>query len=266
MTKFTRCYPDANNFNEIIKFKPISAWEIENVKLSYGIEYWIVHDPFIDNGFELFRDVINCFPIQKNNSQVQSIQPNPFDTIHVPEWVHKDLCLYIRDFYLQHTNKQIVDPQVHEWGNVYFKDICKPISCWRIPHIDYTHGMVGNLWFTDHNIEDSATKLYKYHGEMQDLIYDFQIDDKHKMHEEWKAIASNPVKSNSWFNTDETELSRWGFEHVGSIPTKEKTLTVYHSNVSHTPYISEQVEFRWSHAFAFSHLIGTANIFDFFRI
>lgn len=265
MIEFTRCNPDANNFNEIIKLKMPSQWKAENIKLKYGIEYWIVENPFLNDGFDLFKEVIRCFPIQKNNSAPHSLQPNPFDTIHVPEWVHKDLCLSVRDFYLQHTNTSIVDPQVHEWGNVYFADICKPIGCWRIPHIDYAHGMVGNLWFTNHNVNDSCTKVYKYHGQIYDLVYDFQVDQTHKMHEEWRSIALEPKKNEAWFNSDDKELERWGFEHLGNIPTYEKTLTMYNANVCHTPYISSNVEFRWSHTFAFSHLMNNNNIFDFFK-
>jgi len=267
MINFKRCYPDANNFSSLIHLKKIDDWKVEYVELEKNIGYWIVENPFIDDGFELFKNVIGAFPIQKNNSLVSSTQPNPFDTIHVPEWVHKDLCLSVRDFYVNFTKRNdIVDPQVHEWGNLYFKDTVKPISCWRIPHIDYAFGMVANLWFTDHDVNDSCTKIYKYHGNIKDLIYDFQIDTNHKMHEEWKHLSENAVKSDHWFNTDDKELSRWGFEYLGSAPTKEKTLTMYMSNICHTPFVSENVNFRWSHTFAFSHLVGhQINLSDFFR-
>jgi len=267
MITFKRCYPDANNFNQIIKLKKIHDWKFEYVELGQGIGYWIVEDPFEDDGFDHFKNIINCFPIQKNNSLNSSTQPNPFDTIHVPEWVHKDLCLLVRDFYIKHCTINIVDPQVHEWGNVYFKNLIRPISCWRIPHIDYEYGMVANLWFTNHKLEDSCTKLYKYHGVIKDLRYDFQIDTTHKMHQEWKYIAENPKKNEGWFNADDNELKRWGFEYVGSAPTREKTLTMYNANVCHTPFISDDVEFRWSHTFAFSHLTEiNFKISDIFKI
>jgi len=267
MMNFKRCYPDANNFDKIIKFKSFQDWKFEFVELDYGIGYWIVENPFFDDGFELFKNVISCFPIQKSNSLSSSIQPNPFDTIHVPEWVHKDICLLIRDFYLENVKLPVFDPQVHEWGNIYYKSSIKPISCWRIPHMDYDHGMVANLWFTDHDLQDSCTKIYKYHGEVHDLIYDFQIDTKHKMHEEWRSLAEIPKKSSGWFNTNDDDLARWGFEYLGSVPTKGKTLSMYQANVCHTPYISENVDFRWSHTFAFSHLTSNnLNLRDFIKI
>jgi hypothetical protein len=267
MINFKRCHPDANSFNQLIKFKPLKDWEFEFVELGYGIGYWIVENPFLDDGFELFKNVINSFPIQKNNSLSSSTQPNPFDTVHVPEWVHKDLCLLVRDFYLQRTKLPIVDPQVHEWGNVYYKSSIQPISCWRIPHMDYDHGMVANLWFTNHKLQDSCTKIYKYHGNVKDLVYDFQVDTKHKMHEEWRALAEVPKKSAGWFNTIDADLVKWGFEYLGSVPTKEKTLSMYEATVCHTPFISENVDFRWSHTFAFSHLTSSnLNLRDFFKI
>jgi hypothetical protein len=267
MIEFKRCDPDANNFSQVIKYKPLKDWKFEFVDLGYNIGYWIVDDPFIDDGFELFKNVINCFPIQKSNSLASSTQPNPFDTVHVPEWVHKDLCLLVRDFYLQHVDTPIFEPQVHEWGNVYFKSSINPISCWRIPHMDYEHGMVANLWFTDHKLQDSCTKIYKYHGEVKDLIYDFQIDPTHKMHEEWRAMAEIPKKHIGWFNAPDIELANWGFEYLGSVPTKEKTLSMYQANICHTPFISPNVEFRWSHTFAFSHLTNNNLHFrNFFKI
>lgn len=267
MINFKRCYPDANNFGEIIKFKSFQDWKFEFVELRYGIGYWIVENPFLNDGFELFKNIISCFPIQKNNSLSSSIQPNPFDTIHVPEWVHKDLCLLVRDFYLENVKVPIFDPQVHEWGNIYYKSLIKPISCWRIPHMDYDHGMVANLWFTDHELQDSCTKIYKYHGKVHDLVYDFQVDTKHKMHEEWRSLSEVPKKSSGWFNTNDDDLVKWGFEYLGSVPTKEKTLSMYNTNVCHTPFISENVDFRWSHTFAFSHLIGNnLRLRDFFKI
>lgn len=267
MINFKRCYPDANSFNKVIKFKPLSEWEYEFISLGYGLGYWVVGDPFLEDSFELFKNIINCFPIQKSNSLNSSIQPNPFDTVHVPEWVHKDLCLLTRDFYLQQIKTQVFEPQAHEWGNVYYRESSKPISCWRIPHIDYDHGMVANLWFTDHKLEDSCTKIYKYHGEVENLVYDFQTDPTHRMHEAWRAVSETPTKNLGWFNTSDTELAEWGFEYLGSAPTREKTLTMYQANICHTPFISENVDFRWSHTFAFSHLTDNKLFLrDFFRI
>jgi hypothetical protein len=65
MINFKRCDPDANSFNQTIKYKPIKDWKFEFVELDYKVGYWIVDDPFLDDGFELFKNIINCFPIQK---------------------------------------------------------------------------------------------------------------------------------------------------------------------------------------------------------
>lgn len=254
MIDFKVCYPDANNFSKVIKIKTLNEWKIEYVKLDGDIGYWIAENPFHDNGFELFRNLISTFPIQKDNNHPDNFDPNPFDTIHIPEWIYKDICFLIRDFYLSNNKLPIVDPEIHEWGNVYFKSKAKPISCWRIPHIDYAHGMVANLWFTDHDIQDSSTKLYRYTGKMENEIYDFQIDETHKMHNRWKSVAENPTRSAEWFNMSDDELKSWGFEYVGAAPTKEGTMTLYKSNVCHSAYVSNAVDFRWSHAFAYSHL------------
>jgi hypothetical protein len=102
---------------------------------------------------------------------------------------------------------------------------------------------------------DSGTKIYKYHGKMKDTIYDFQIDINHKMHREWKRLAEIPTRTNSWFNMPDDELSRWGFECLGIAPSREGTMTMYNSNVCHAAFISNNVDFRWSHTFGFSHLV-----------
>jgi hypothetical protein len=255
MINFNICYPDANTFSSVIRLKKLKSWQTQYIKLDKDIGYWVTESPFEDDGFELFRDLIAKFPIQKNNNDPNNFDPNPFDTIHVPEWIYKDLCFLIKDFYLQHTQTPIIDPQIHEWGNVYYREKAKPISCWRIPHIDYVHGMVANLWFTNLEPTHSSTKLYRYTGNMHGEIYDFQINEHHKMHQEWKEMAENPIRTASWFNMSDSELGRWGFEYLGEAPTKEKTMTMYHSNICHSAYIDNTVDFRWSHAFAFSHLL-----------
>lgn len=256
MIKFKVCYPDANHFSEVIKLKKLSAWQREFVSLDKDIGYWVAEHPFeTDEMFDLYKNLIASFPIQKDNNHPSNFDPNPFDTIHVPEWLTRDICFLLRDLYfLEFGQASVVDPQIHEWGNVYYKNRSKPISCWRIPHIDYVHGFVGNLWFTDHSEQSSVTKIYKYHGTMSNELYDFQTDQTHPMHSEWREFSEIPKRANNWFNLSESELARWGFELLGSAPTKEKTMTLYHSGVCHNPHITEEVEFRWSHAFAFSHL------------
>lgn len=253
MRNFKFCYPDANTFSKIIKIKPIEQFNPRYIKLDGDIGYWITDNPFEGNGFDLFRDVVGSFPIQKDNNHPDNRDPNPFDTIHIPEWVSDNLVTVIEEFYRTRYEGEIFAAQVHEWGNVYFKERARPITCWRIPHIDYVHGLVANLWFTDHSIEDSGTKLYRYHGKMHNEIYDFQIDEKHKMHSAWKAISTTPERADAWFNMPDDELQKWGFECVGIAPSKEGTMTMYRSNICHLAYITDKVDFRWSHAFAFSH-------------
>jgi hypothetical protein len=164
-----------------------------------------------------------------------------------------------------HSTKTIFVPQLHEWGNVYFKERARPITCWRIPHIDYIHGLVANLWFTDHDVVDSGTKLYRYTGKMYNEIYDFQQDTNHPKYKEWQALADKPTRADAWVNIPDDELKTWGFECVGMAPTREGTMTWYNANVCHLAYISEKVDFRWSHAFAFSHETHPNTMGDLFR-
>ena len=265
MKNFKFCYPDANTFNKVIKLKPISQLNAEYIQLDKEIGYWITDHPFMNDGFEIFKELISTFPIQKDNNHPDNLDPNPFDTIHVPEWISGGLASVIGEFYQLHNTASIFNAQLHEWGNVYFKERSRPIECWRIPHIDYVHGMVANLWFTDHAIEDSGTKLYRYHGKMHNEIYDFQIEASHPKHEEWRALSTPPKRASAWFNLSDSELAAWGFEHVGTAPTKEGTMTLYNSNICHQAYITENVDFRWSHAFAFSHETPPATVGDIFK-
>ncbi len=252
MIDFKVCYPDANNFNNVIKIKTLNEWKTEYIHLEDDIGYWVTELPFENEVLDVYKNLIATFPIQKDNSHPDNFDPNPFDTIHLPDWIYKDICFLIRDFYIKNVTNNILDPQIHEWGNLYRKNINRPISCWRIPHIDYVHGIVANMWFTDHDIKDSSTKLYKYTGKMNREIYDFQIDPDHKMFKEWVEMAENP-KRVDWFNYPEEELKRWGFELVGEAPTKVNTMTMYRANIHHVAYVGNNIDFRWSHAFAFSH-------------
>jgi hypothetical protein len=254
MNNFKFCYPDGNNFKNIIKTKSVDEWQAEYVQLEHGIGYWIAESPFQGDGLEIFKGFVNSFPIQKDNNHPDNFDPNPFDTIHLPEWAVIDMCVLLKNFYYKHYGtEQVFDPQIHEWGNVYFKERSRPISCWRLPHIDYVHGMVANMWFTDHDIADSSTKLYHYTGKMHKDIYDFQVEEDHPLHKEWRALSEKPQRLDAWYNPPEEELRKWGFIYVGETPTKAGTVTMYPANIPHNPFVSERVDFRWSHAFAFSH-------------
>jgi hypothetical protein len=78
-------------------------------------------------------------------------------------------------------------------------------------------------------------------------------------------MSTIPKRASSWFNIADTELASWGFEYLGTAPTHEGTMTMYNSNVCHLAYISENVDFRWSHAFAFSHETPPKTLGDIFR-
>jgi len=256
MTDFKICYPDANTFSKVIKLKSLDDWKTEYVQLDREIGYWVAEHPFIDDEtFEIFKNLIAAFPIQKDNNHPDNFDPNPFDSIHVPEWVSQDICLLLKEFYLKHISTNIYDPQIHEWGNVYVKARARPLSCWRIPHIDYLHGLVANLWFTTHPLSESGTRLYRYHGTLTNDTFDFQVDQQHPRFEEWRALAEQPQRAPAWFNIPESELARWGYEYVGSAPNTAGTITMYEANICHTPHLTDAVDFRWSHAFAFSHIL-----------
>lgn len=263
--KFKICYPDANYFHKVLKFKNHTELNAKYTDLGDGIGYWIADHPFKDNGFEIFQDLIQCFPICKDNNHPDNVDPNPFDTVHLPNWCYQDICALLKDFYIANCDPQILDPQIHEWGNVYYKDRARPITCWRIPHVDYPQGLVANLWFTDHKIEDSSTKLYKYNGKILDSVYDFQVDNTHKMHNKWKEIAQTPKRADAWFNMDDEELKEWGFEYKGQAPTIKGKMTMYRANICHSAVISKNVDFRWSHAFAYSHILPPTTFGDLIK-
>jgi hypothetical protein len=260
MKNFKFCYPDADRFNKVIKLKTLNDWKTEYVELDREIGYWTAEHPFVDDSmFEIFKNLIASFPVQKDNNHPDNFDPNPFDTIHVPEWISQDICFLLKEFYLKNISTNIYDPQIHEWGNLYFKERSQPIKCWRIPHIDYEHGIVANLWFTSHPLTESGTRLYRYHGTLPNGIYDFQVDQKHPMFNEWRELAEgSTIRSPAWFNMPESDLARWGFEYVGSAPNNAGSITMYKANVCHTPHLTEAVDFRWSHAFAFSHILPPA--------
>jgi hypothetical protein len=265
MIDFKICSPDANHFKDVFKFKSSKNLNAEYTDLGDGVGYWIADHPFEEDGFEKFKDLVRCFPIVKDNNHPDNFDPNPFDTIHLPNWVYKDICNIIEDFYIDNYNPKILDPQIHEWGNVYYKHRARPITCWRIPHVDYPEGMVSNLWFTGHDINDSGTKLYKYNGTIENSIYDFQTDENHPMFYEWRKMAENPFRADSWFNMPDNELEKWGFEYKGQAPCIEGKMTMYKANICHSAVISENVDFRWSHAFAFSHVLPPTTFGELLR-
>jgi len=254
MTEFKRCYPDANNFDKVIKIHNVDNWNCKYFSIDKDYGYWITDPPFDIKHFEIFKNLIASFPIQKDNSALTNFDPNPFDSIHLPEWIYKDICYLLIDFYSKNISNDIYLEQIHEWGNLYFRELTKPISCWRIPHVDYVNGLVTNLWFTDHSLDMSCTKLFHYEGKMYETVYDFQVDETHKFHKQWVEISRNATRANNWFNMPDEELKKWGFNLLASIPTNEKTMTMYIANIPHLAYVDPKVDFRWSHSFAFSFI------------
>lgn len=250
---FKYCDPDANTFDSVVKFKNFEDIDKEYIKLDNDIGYWIFDTPFLDNqSFHKFRSTVSNFPICKNNNLDSNNDPNPFDTIHIPAWLHKDICFILRDFYLCEINNQIQDPTIFEWGNIFFSKNSRPIKAYRIPHRDYDNGIVGNLWFTNHKKRTSGTKFYKYMGNNINGEYEFVVNPSHKCYDDYQDLLKQG-RNSKWFNFDDSELHRWGFEYLGMADSIENTMTVYKSNICHLAYIEDEVKFRWSHTFAFAH-------------
>ena len=153
---------------------------------------------------------------------------------------------------LEYALTQFKNPSIFEWGNVYYKEKSRPILAHRIPHRDYDKGLVGNLWFTNHNKGTSGTKFYKYIGNDINGEYEFAVNTDHKLYKEYQNLLKKG-RNDSWFNFDDKELEKWGFEYLGMADCKENTMTVYRSNICHLAFIEEEVDFRWSHTFAFAH-------------
>ena len=60
-------------------------------------------------------------------------------------------------------------------------------------------------------------------------------------------------RNDSWFNFDDKELQRFGFEYLGMADCVQNTMTVYKSDICHLAYVDKSVNFRWSHTYAFAH-------------
>ena len=133
-----------------------------------------------------------------------------------------------------------------------FSGKSRPIKAYRIPHRDYDNGIVGNLWFTNHKKGTSGTKFYKYIGNNINGEYEFVVNPSHKCYDDYQDLLKQG-RNSKWFNFDDSELHRWGFEYLGMADSIENTMTVYKSNICHLAYIEDEVKFRWSHTFAFAH-------------
>jgi len=246
---FITCYPDANSFKDVIRIKSLEDWHVEYVPLSENAGYWIADNPFYDDGFELYRNLINAFPVVATNNDEASKESNPFATLHIPNWMGEPVAILMRDYYLKYINGYGKNSKINEWGNLYRND-ARPIKAHQIPHIDYEAGIVGNLWLSHHEPGTTGTNIYEYSGKSIELFYDFQVDEKHPLHAEYMA---NYYRLDKWENFTDEEAEHWGFKKLGMAPCIEGKMTMYRSNQPHCPWISESVKFRWSHAYAFYH-------------
>lgn len=254
---FTFCDPDANTFDKTIKIKSLEEWNVKYVPLTKKTGYWVGDNPFELNGFEKYKNLISNFPVVKNNNIEDCIDPNPFDTIHLPEWMTKSVLRLLISYYTTNIEKFTINENVHEWGNLYWANRSKPIEAFRIPHVDYPHGIVGNLWLTDHPFGSTGTNLYEYTGTIHGLYYDFQVDPNHPLFERFKTL-STINRLSSWKNFSDDEAEEFGFIKVGTAPSEYSKITMYKAGVPHCPFIDDSIDFRWSHTFAFEHSLLTA--------
>ena len=249
-----------HEFSDMIKVKEPREWEVKYVKLTDDIGYYIADQPFKDGGFDLYMDLAATFPIMTDTNRGDCRDPNPFATIHLPHWCCVEVFRLMRGYFRTwFDNKPIEDLMLTEWGNLYFKEESFPWNYFRLPHVDGPQGLVSNLWFTTN--PDSGTKLYKYHGDIiqgddNKLYYDFMVNEDHKLFKEVKHMCTHMERLDGWKNLSADEERHYGFECVGIAPCKKGTMTLYDTEVSHTPYIEDTCDFRWSHAYRVSERYG----------
>jgi len=250
--KFKFIDPDEDSYQ--FNFLDFAEWsnQIEYIKLSENVGYWLAPHPFSTNkDFELFKNTIGKYPICKTNNHENCLDPNPFATIHIPGWLSNPVCEYVKRFYLANTKVDVSTENYAEWGNLYFEEMCKPIGIFRMPHIDAEHGLVSNMWFSSDAL-GYGTKLYEYTGKIIDGMYDFMVDENHKLYKWWQS-TDKKTRLNNWTNFEESAELRLGFECVGVAPAQYGTMTMYYNHTPHTPYISNGLDFRWSHTFSYVH-------------
>jgi hypothetical protein len=249
---FKRCYPTVDKFRDIIKVKSLEDWDVQYVN-----GYWIAESPFYDDGFEIYRDLVSTFPIVKDTNLDGNTEANPFATIHLPEWCCLDLFLLLKS-YFESSFPYYTSMNFSEWGNLYFKKESRPWDYFRLPHCDGPYGIVSNFWFTDHPIEESGTRIYKYHGKTikgpdNKLYFDYQCDSKHPLFEECKHLSINKTRLDEWKPLTEEEEKHWGFERLAVAPSYKNTMTIYNTETPHCPFVGDTCEFRWSHAYSINY-------------
>jgi len=244
---FLKLDPSSVDFPKLIKTNKL---EYEEVKVTDGISYFNVYNIFEGDGFDRFQNFVQSNPIWRMNNEPDLTDMNPFSTIHLPTWATEELFAMVSELYLRtatHLPRHTINN--NDWGNIYFKEECRPIKKWRLPHIDYVRGLAANMWFTDHAPGDSGTVLWKYvGGEIQNGVFEYQGNPEHPLYDEWHAMG--PTDRETHFtNFTEEEGRYWGFESIGFVPSKYKCMTCYPADVPHTPYIDDEITLRWSHTF-----------------
>lgn len=241
--KFNRLNPSSVYFDTEILVK--EKIEKEYFELEKGIGYWVTECPFVDGSFEKFKTFVNSNPIWRMNNEPEFEDTNPFATIHLATFATDKINKLISNIYGPPPYRT----GFNDWGNLYWKDECRPIKRWRLPHRDYGSGLVANLWFTDHTETETGTRIFKYKGKEYGVNYDFHVDSEHPLYNEWHSMGARE-REERFTNFSDEEALYWGFEPLGMAPTKYSCMTMYHPNISHTPYIEDSVDFRWSHTFA----------------
>ena len=77
-------------------------------------------------------------------------------------------------------------------------------------------------------------------------------DVKQKLRISPTAAKIFEIESLDPIDMSDDELAEWGFKYMGSAPSVEGKMTMYKADISHAAVISSDVDFRWSHTFAFS--------------
>jgi hypothetical protein len=243
--------PDENAY--VQNLLTLDEWDLEYVKLSDNVGYWSAPHPFkTDEDFNTFRYLIGSYPVCKSNNHEGCNDPNPFATIHLPTWISGPVVKLIRElFYKIYGDIPNDNPRLREWGNLYEKDIVKPVKRFRLPHRDGPNGLVCNMWFNDVDPLLSGTKLYEYKGKIINDYFDFQVDENHPRYKEWHDIDEG-YREWGWVNFSDDEAEHWGFDCVGMAPSRYKGCTIYDVRTPHAPYIDNSIDWRWSHTFAYT--------------
>jgi hypothetical protein len=251
---FKRCYPNSNQFADLIKIKSVDDWKVEYVQLDNEIGYWISDSPFYNDGFDLYRNLVSTFPIVKDTNLEGCSDANPFATIHLPEWCCLDIFILMKSYFSKRFPVYL-NMNFSEWGNLYFKDEAKPYDYFRLPHCDGPNGIVSNLWFSDHPVDECGTVLYRYHGNVikgpdNKLYFDYQFDKDHRLFNECRDLSLSKKRFDKWIPLTIEEETYWGFERVGVAPSRQGSMTIYNTEIAHSPYVGPTCEFRWSHAYS----------------